>query len=505
VVIVLLESVGSRATSLDDPASGTTPNLARFAAEGLRASNWTTVVPHTSKSIVATMCGTWPYLRAEVREAGPRGLPVRCLPDLLSDLDYRTAFFQTASEEFERRRELVGALGFDRLYARHALARPPFEAVNYFGIEDRAMIAPGVAWSTGDLERPFFAVYLTMATHHDYRTPSTWPTPDLPGVGRERARYVHALRYVDAFLGELVDAYARAGVLDHTVFVFLGDHGEAFGEHGRRHHDMVIWDEVVRVPMVIWGGPLERRGVATGPRQHIDLLPTVLSLAGAELARGDTEGTSIFADVPADRELFHSCWRPFRCLALRRGDEKIVDHFRDRPPERFDLALDPAETRDRPDAARVEAARRAMATWRARVNGAYEAHFAAPHPRAHGAPLADWGAVRLLGCVVAPAELSPGEPTWITCRTSGAAVWRATLRVDGRVVDLRAAVEGGTDPVVRFALPTDPATPLGDHAVELGWTRWSGFHAPRLDADGAFARVGSIHVVPLPGGAQPPR
>ena len=91
-----------------------------------------------------------------------------------------------------------------------------------------------------------FAFYLTSAAHHDYRVPSHVPLQRF-AEDEKRNRYLNAVAYQDGFLGRLLDVYRQEGVAERTLFVVIGDHGEAFGEHGRTLHDHVIYDEAKRV------------------------------------------------------------------------------------------------------------------------------------------------------------------------------------------------------------------------------------------------------------------
>ena len=52
---------------------------------------------------------------------------------------------------------------------------------------------------------------------------------------------MNAVRYVDFFVKSLIDQYESAGLTDETLFIIVGDHGEAFGEHGRFTHDDVLY------------------------------------------------------------------------------------------------------------------------------------------------------------------------------------------------------------------------------------------------------------------------
>jgi arylsulfatase A-like enzyme len=518
IVLVLLESTGAQDTSVYQHDLATTPNLLSLANKGWWVRTATAVVPHTSKAIVSTLCGTWPELVSEIRESRPGGLPQRCLPQLLEELGYRTAWFQTAHEQFENRGSLVHNLGYDLFRSRDTLRGPGFERVNYFGIEDRAMLEPGLAWSKSS-DQPFFATYLTLTSHHDYGTPSHWPKVKFPNVKSRQEQYFNAVRYVDDFVGKLVHAYEAAGLADNTLFWIQGDHGEAFDEHGRSMHDLVIYEEGLRIPMVLYGpGVLPGTGVIEGPRQQVDVLPTVLGMLGVKAEGGYLPGTSLWDEVPASRTLFHSCWRSHRCLAQRVGDKKLVDNYRDGPMQYFTLQSDPRERHDRllelpADAA--ETARAEMRAWRARVNGRYDAVNAealADAQRPDDSPaIATWaGTMDLLGCEIEEKSVLPAEAVWVRCR------WRAKSEIS-QAWRIDARLEGGFDPVssdlppfdgllptfkwkpgiavedeVRVFVPAD-AKP-GPAKISLGWERY-GNGAIGLDGGGERFEVGSVDVL----------
>ena len=65
-------------------------------------------------------------------------------------------------------------------------------------------------------------------------------------------RRAPALRYGDASLGALVEGLRARGLAENTLWIILGDHGEAFGRHeGNYGHTFFLYDENVRVPLVI--------------------------------------------------------------------------------------------------------------------------------------------------------------------------------------------------------------------------------------------------------------
>ena len=66
-----------------------------------------------------------------------------------------------------------------------------------------------------------------------------------------------------------------------TVFVLLGDHGQGFGEHGRNGHDNAIYEEGLRIPLLIHDPQRYKQGTRLeGPVSQLDILPTVADLLG---------------------------------------------------------------------------------------------------------------------------------------------------------------------------------------------------------------------------------
>jgi len=344
VVLIFLESMRAKSTTLFDPDLPTTPELAELAARGATVDSMWTTVPHTSKALVSLLCGIHPRPQQEITEAGPEGLPTTCLPQLLRDHGWSTAFIQPATAMFERRDEFVKNAGFEAFISRESLDGEGFEETSYFGFEDDAMLKPALAWvDARPKDRPFLLTVMTLASHHKYVVPKHWQRRKL-GRSRLEDDYLNAIAYVDHFVGELIDGLEQRGLFDDTVFIVVGDHGEGFSEHGRRQHDTVIYEEGLHVPAVLVGPGVTPGSHIRGLRQHIDIAPTVLELAGMPVRSG-LPGRSLL-DPEGHERLYAWCWYGQRCAAVREGDLKVVHHFGRRPDEAFDLAADPRERSD---------------------------------------------------------------------------------------------------------------------------------------------------------------
>ena len=375
VVIVIFESTRAQSTTPYNEDLETTPFLAELASDSLVFERAYAVVPHTSKALVASLCGVPPPLDTARTESEPGIIPARCIPDLLQERGYRTVFFQSATKQFERRPQLVDNLGYEDFFATEDMSKVGFEETNYFGYEDNIMLEPSREWLEANSRKgPFLATYLTATGHHQYVVPHRY------GMKRfvedeEFNRYLNALRYQDFFLMNLMEQYKDLGLYENTIFVVFGDHGEGFDEHGLKQHDNTIYNEGLHIPFIIHQPGRWEDGEWVEPAvNELDLLPTVADLLGYRIEGGTYPGASMLAP-PETRTLRASCYHVHTCLASMRNDKKYIYHYGNRAEEYFDLSKDPHERHniiERLDEEKIEALRHALLAWEARVQASYE-------------------------------------------------------------------------------------------------------------------------------------
>ena len=380
VVMIQLESTRARATTPYNENLDTTPYLDELAKKSLLVEQAYTVVPHTHNALTAINCGIEPPLdRWGTMLLGARedSVPSACLPELLKDQGYNSAYFMSQSESFERSPQILENLGYEEFYSADRMETEGFEQTNYFGYEDEVMLGPSHKWLTEQKKpgEPFLASYLTSAPHHDYLAPSGRYGQEEFTDNELVNRYLNSVRNQDFFLKKLMDQYKKLGLYEDTVFVIVGDHGEGFGEHGRFQHDNVIYEEGLRIPLLVHDPRQFQSGAALeGPVNQLDILPTVADLLGYEVKGGPYGGSSLLRPIRKDRTLMFSCWNESGCLASLKGREKYIYHFEDRPEEVFDLSQDPTESRNlagQRSPEELEKRRRELLEWRAKVNSRY--------------------------------------------------------------------------------------------------------------------------------------
>src|SRR5262249_35776063 len=148
------------------------------------------------------------------------------------------------------------------------------------------------------------------------------------------------------------DLRAR-GLYDRTVIVVTGDHGEGFGEHGVELHGYHLYSPQTKVPLIIRVPGLAGRRAST-PAGHIDLLPTLVNLAGGA-ATPDMMGRSLI-DVLAGADLPRTIFQQLSYEGnheMRAGVDArchvIYNVSPDTSWEVYRIDRDPLETRDLAD------------------------------------------------------------------------------------------------------------------------------------------------------------
>jgi len=207
------------------------------------------------------------------------------------------------------------------------------------------MLKPSLKWIEAESDKPFFLTYLTLSSHHEYGFPPTFPEKDY-GVGKENQnRYLNAVKYTDYFLSQLFEEFRKRELLEKTVFIILGDHGEAFGEHGREGHNFTLWEEGMRVAGLVYAPAIIKQpGVIKGIRSTLDVPPTVCDLLGLKVKDGNFIGESFLKPVDENRKLYFSGWSKNICLGMREGRYKFIFTKMNPSPEIYDNYNDPEDS-----------------------------------------------------------------------------------------------------------------------------------------------------------------
>jgi Sulfatase len=365
VVIVILESTAAQYLASYGARDDPTPALTALARQSIVFENAYAVYPESIKGLFALLCSRSPAfdVAAEVHA----NAPCDSLPRLLGAAGYRSALFHSGRFMYLGMSDVVARQGFDTLEDAGAIGG---NLKSSFGVDEPSVVRRMLGWVDAlPAGQKFLLVYAPVAGHHPYVSPEPGPfdTRDELGV------YKNALHDGDRALGSLLDGLRARHLGERTTVILFGDHGEAFGQHaGNRGHSMFIYEENIRVPLVV-----SMPGLGSGLRVRrtasvIDITPTILDLLGLPAAPLH-EGASLL-DPRDGMALFYTDYT-IGWLGLRDGCWKFIHEVESRRSRLFDVCADPAETVDRSggEPTLIEAYRDRLERWSASQRAAITA------------------------------------------------------------------------------------------------------------------------------------
>ena len=349
VVLITMDTTRADAMGYAGAGGNPTPTIDALARDGVSFDNAVSSVPLTLPSHSTIFTGVLPP-RHGVRDNGGFVLDPRhvTLAERLRDRGWKTGGF-------------VGAYvldakwgidqGFEHYYDQFDLSK--YKRISLGDVARPAgdVVDAAMPWLEQNAGNRFFA----WLHFYDPHTPYDPPEPFKSRF--EGHPYVGEVAYVDAQIARVTNWLTSRGLMDRTIVIITGDHGESLGEHGEGTHGLFIYDATMKVPMVIRTPYAASKGrkVAQVVRSH-DIVPTVLELLGIPvdpvlegrslaplLAGGRTEERDAYSESLYARH--HYGWNEL--TALRAGRFKYIEAPR---PELYDLEQDPGETENLFDA-----------------------------------------------------------------------------------------------------------------------------------------------------------
>jgi lipoteichoic acid synthase len=371
VVVVILESVAAQYLDLYGGPFRVTPGLTGLAGEALVVRNAYSHAVATHISLVSILSSTFPWVSMRTITNDAPGADLTILPAVLRRHGFRTAFFNSTDTRHSGADQFLARAGFDLVqdYRHRTCDDGTLVDVTEFysqATTDACTFRSMREWIASDLGRPFLAVLWTYQQHYPYfRTGAGadhHASPDLAGGDwsiEHKARYLDAIAEADAQIRGLVEDLRAKGLLDDTLIVVTGDHGEAFRQHGTLGHGYGLYEEDVHVPLVLINSrlfPVRSTDRLTG---HADIAPSILDALGFPLPP-EWQGRSLFRPKPDEPIFFFSAWLDYM-VGYRAGTRKVVARLLSGEAEAYDLAADPGERTNLlaadPSAAAAETAR----------------------------------------------------------------------------------------------------------------------------------------------------
>jgi arylsulfatase A-like enzyme len=163
-----------------------------------------------------------------------------------------------------------------------------------------------------------------------------------------RRLYDGAIIETDKKLGELFEYMTDRRLWENTLVIFISDHGEAFLEHGLLGHSKYLYDELVRIPLIMAFPDGSHRGTRIGQTVSIiDIMPTILDYLDIEAPPEKVmQGRSllqVMAGGAPELPAFSSTRAGGKRYSIVWHDHKYIIHPKSGAEELYDLAADPAE------------------------------------------------------------------------------------------------------------------------------------------------------------------
>lgn len=206
-------------------------------------------------------------------------------------------------------------------------------------------------WEVGGERKPGRELQLAFEAPKDGEYRLRFRANDTLSKPEARQRYIREVEYVDRYVGRLVEALRAAGLYDDSVIVFTSDHGEALGEHGHVGHVENLFDEMLRVPLIVkppvGSAALPALQASRGELVTLcDVVPTILNLCALPPLT-DQRGRSLLA---GERSLLvsqtHKPEAKRNLIAIRDARYKLVYDVDADSFELYDVTADPGEKRN---------------------------------------------------------------------------------------------------------------------------------------------------------------
>jgi uncharacterized sulfatase len=334
VVWLTLDSVRADHTTMDGYRRDTTPGMARIAAlpEGESFRQCIAAAKWSLGSVASMQTCTYPEYNLTGFRSDVLPESVDTVAEALSEAGYFTAGVSANGYFCAETGTDRGYESFQRIHAGNfATAAGPVASLRFLanirkhsgGFTTTALkhrpdflvnqLVKKTLRTAADGDRPFFVTAHYHGAHIPYYPPVAYQDAFLEeleteGISREEALDVAFRRTTDIYeqiaqsqsfterewtiIEAMYDSLLRhcddtvsdvfevAREIPNTIVVITADHGDLLGEYGLLAHKLVLHDALVRVPLVVWGLP-ELTGRGDELVQHVDVMRTILELAGA--------------------------------------------------------------------------------------------------------------------------------------------------------------------------------------------------------------------------------
>lgn len=363
MLLYIVDTLRADALTPYGAPAAATPNIAGFAAKSVVFERAYAQSSWTRASVASILASLYPGVHGAEDRPDALSDRVTLLSEIVREHGYRTGFITTNPNTG---RFFGFDQGFDELVEMydHTPGSKIKPAAMKASAED---VAARVTRFLEAGPEPFLLVVLSIDPHSPYSPPAhfdrgagqhdsaaqgtgAWINrPDLRPADKARIRslYDGEVAYTDHGFGRVRESLGRLGLAQDTITVLTSDHGEAFWEHGERGHGKSLYEETVRVPLLIhYPAKLAQARRVERAVETIDIAPTLLDLAGLP-ATATLEGRSLFADdaTQTARAISRLKLEEHDIVSLQKGNWKLIWDLQSDQKQLFDVRV-PGEHED---------------------------------------------------------------------------------------------------------------------------------------------------------------
>jgi arylsulfatase A-like enzyme/tetratricopeptide (TPR) repeat protein len=337
VILISIDTLRSDHLPLYGYSGVRTPALDSFRRDSILFRNAWSHCPMTLPSHVSMLTGLLPTQHDVRNNLGYRfhASRVPTVPSILKQHGYVTG---AAVSSFVLRGETGLAEAFD--WYEDSIRPDASSAFVDYQRNGAETAALATAWIEQNKAKPFFLFLHLYEPHVPYSPPE-------PFASQYPNRYDGEIASADRIVGEFLDQLKKQGIYDRAIIVLTSDHGEGFGDHGEEQHSILLYRELLQVPLVLKLPASQRAGTTVNaPAQLADIAPTFLEILGIE---GPKMSGSSLLGLSAVRPLYAETMYPRIQLGWSELTSVIEHPYQliDSPrPELYDLSRDPGEKND---------------------------------------------------------------------------------------------------------------------------------------------------------------
>ena len=366
VLMVQIESLRSDQLRAYGGRREVMPTVDRLARESRVFTNAYIQASHSNYADLVPLSSHYPLRSREMYVYPPNPTYPRVLIyDILKAVGYKTAIISSQNEgwggmiNFHRRSSL------DHLFHAATYDGPtysPFEDGGFANwvkqtggagsVDDRYTVDEAITWLDTVGQAPFFLHMNLQSSHLPYVVPDGFPRRFGPNeidfaimwgkfpldkVDVVKDRYADSLYYEDTQIARVFEHLRQRGLWDNTLVVIGGDNGESFYEHGAAAHAATVFEEVVKVPMIV-RVPGMPPGADGRPAMFLDIPPSLVDVLGLP-PHPSFQGISLFApESDPERPMFTIVQTPVADQsAIIRGRYKLILSETDQRSYLYDL------------------------------------------------------------------------------------------------------------------------------------------------------------------------